>query len=163
MHLCLLQYNDQGVLLENFHDVTWVRKHWGTSLHFPSEAPKDTARVPMGDKFTPGEPLDFLEEEVGSHKRQAEIVDVNMQNLLNGYNAQLTMQQLEEAEKEEMATGQVETAAALECMVCSANYISLSKYFRLRQVCLEEMVSSTRIFNCLNGHCICETCKYLCF
>ena len=120
---------------------------------------KDAVNIPM---FNPGEPLDFLEEEVGSHERQAEVVDVNMQSLLSGYDAQLaTMMAMEQLEEEEdKATGQVETAAAPECLVCSTNYISLFDYFLL-QVCLEEMVPSTRIFNCLNGHFVCEMCKYI--
>ena len=29
----------------------------------------------------------------------------------------------------------------------------------LSQVCLDEMVPPTKIFNCVNGHHICETCK----
>ena len=72
-----------------------------------------------------------MEEEVGSNERQAEVVDVNMQSLLSGYDAQLAtmmaMEQLEEEEEEEEenATGQLETAAAPECLVCSTNYISL--------------------------------------
>jgi len=130
----------QDLLLENFHDVTWVRKHWGTSLDSPSETYKDAVNIPMSKKFSPGEPL---EEEVGSNERQAEVVDVNMQSLLSGYDAHLaTMMAMEQLEEEEKATGQLETAAAPECLVC-----------------LEEMVPSTRIFNCFNGHFVCEMCR----
>ena len=31
---------------------------------------------------------------------------------------------------------------------------------RIDQVCFEEMVPPTRIFQCKNGHLICEPCKY---
>merc|ERR1719239_1637595 len=55
----------QDVLLENFHDITWVRKHWGTTLDGPSEAIKDAA------VNIPGEPLDLLEE-VSSPEKQVE-------------------------------------------------------------------------------------------
>ena len=31
--------------------------------------------------------------------------------------------------------------------------------FSLLQVCLDEMAPPTKIFHCVNGHHICETCK----
>ena len=50
--------------------------HWGTTLDRPSEAFKDAAvDIPVGKKLIPGEPLDFLEEEVGCPEMQVEVVD----------------------------------------------------------------------------------------
>ena len=56
--------------------MTWVRKHWGTTLDCPSEAVKDAVvNIPVGKKLTPGDSLDSLEEEVSSPERQLEVED----------------------------------------------------------------------------------------
>jgi len=66
----------QDVLLENFHDLRWVRKHWGSSMKCPSQTLKDVGNSPKGKKLTAGEPLDFLEEEeMVLPGRQVEEVD----------------------------------------------------------------------------------------
>ena len=47
--------------------------------------------------------------------------------------------------------------SAPECPVCL--FVCLFVFQLLSQVCLDEMVPPTKIFNCVNGHHICETCK----
>ena len=61
---------------------------------------------------------------------------------------------------------QIETnkqPAAPECPVCLLKnkllLTNFSFYPSLLQVCLDEMAPPTKIFHCVNGHHICETCK----
>ena len=52
--------------------------------------------------------------------------------------------------------------AAPECPVCLLEFqlfVCLFVVQLLSQVCLDEMVPPTKIFHCVNGHHICETCK----
>ena len=49
--------------------------------------------------------------------------------------------------------------AAPECPVCLLNFVVVAIFQLLSQVCLDEMGPPTKIFHCVNGHLICETCK----
>ena len=66
---------------------------------------------------------------------------------------------LEKQEKDKAARKRkADGPAAPECPVCIFGNFEVLQLFLL-QVCLTEMKPPTRIFQCLNGHHVCETCK----
>ena len=89
-------------------------------------------------------------------------------------NAQLEEEQMVEMLAKQEAEGKVrkrkvdqldatnKQPAAPECPVCLLEFCSglfIGRIWFLAQVCFDEMVPPTKIFHCVNGHHICETCK----
>ena len=96
------------------------------------------------------------EENVEKQRRESE---ESLALLLRENEAQ--MLKMMEKQDENSKSNPPKQLTAPECPVCRAKYYSSALVFLdFFQVCLDEMMPPTKIFHCVNGHHICETCKY---
>ena len=111
----------------------------------------------------------LLDENENRLRLLSEENETRVSTLLDENEAQVALMQAKHEEEERAVKKGVEldkqrppsrSALAMpECpVICQKIYFYGNNFF---QVCLEEMIPPMRIFQCQNGHLICETCRYV--